>query len=243
MNEFQGFPSGGRVEYTSIPNAFFSSLLPQITDVAELKTTLHIIAALYVKKGAPRFVTYNELLGNVSLMAGLKALSGQPEIALKNALKLASGRGTLICIPVSSALAGSSQEEDIYLLNTEADRAAAEKIRNGDFKLDGLKVREAAPVPAEPLPDIYTLYEQNIGMLTPIIADELKDAEKNYSADWIRDAIKEAALHNKRSIKYILKILENWSVEGRSDGTYQRDTKKSDPDKYIKGKYGHIVQR
>jgi DNA replication protein len=243
MNEFQGFPSGGRVEYTSIPNAFFSSLLPQITDMAELKTTLHILAVLYVKKGAPRFITYGELLGNVSLMAGLKALGGQPEVALKNALKLASGRGTLICIPVSSALAGGGQDEDIYLLNTEVDRAAAEKIRNGELKLAGLKVREAVLVQEEPLPDIYTLYEQNIGMLTPIIADELRDAEKNYSADWIKDAIKEAALHNKRSIKYILKILETWSVEGRSDGTYQRDTKKSDPDKYIKGKYGHIVQR
>jgi DNA replication protein len=243
MNEFQGFPSGGRVEYTSIPNAFFSNLLPQITDMAELKTTLHILSVLYVKKGAPRFVTYSELLGNVSLMAGLKSLGGQPEVALKSALKLASSRGTLIGIPVSSALAADEQIEDIYLLNTEADRAAAEKIRNGELKLAGLKVREAVPVQAEPLPDIYTLYEQNIGMLTPIIADELRDAEKTYSADWIRDAIKEAALHNKRSIKYILKILENWSVEGRSDGTYQPNTKKSDPDKYIKGKYGHIVQR
>jgi DNA replication protein len=243
MNEFQGFPSGGRVEYTSIPKVFFSGLLPQITDMAELKTTLHIIATLYVKKGAIRFVTYSELLSDVSLMAGLKALGGQPEVALKNALKLASGRGTLICVPVSSALAGGSQEEDIYLLNTETDRATAQKIKNGEFKIDGFKVREAAPVPAEPLPDVYTLYEQNIGILTPLIADELKDAEKNYAADWIRDAIKEAVLYNKRNIKYILKILENWSVEGRGDGPYQRDTKKTDPDKYIKGKYGHIVQR
>jgi DnaD/phage-associated family protein len=243
MNQFQGFPSGGRVEYTSIPNAFFSSLLPQITDMAELKTTLYIIAILYTKKGAPRFVTVSELLGNVSLMAGLKSLGGQPEAVLRSALKLAAERGTLICIPVSSALSGKGQNEDIYLLNTESDRAAAEKIRNGEISLAGLKVREAVPVQAEPLPDIYTLYEQNVGLITPMVADELKDAEKIYSVDWIRDAIKEAALHNKRSIKYILKILENWSVEGRSDGTYQRDTKKTDPDKYIKGKYGHMVQR
>jgi DNA replication protein len=243
MNEFQGFPSGGRVEYTSIPNAFFSSLLPQITDLAELKTTLYILAALYIKKGSPRFVTVNELLGNVSLMAGLKALGGQPEVALRGALKLASARGTLICIPVTSAVSGGGQDEDIYLLNTEADRAAALKIRNGELKLEGLQVREGVPVQVEPLPDIYTLYEQNIGLLTPMVADELRDAEKTYSVDWIRDAFKEAALHNKRSIKYILKILENWSVEGRTDGTYQRDTKKTDPDKYIKGKYGHIVQR
>jgi hypothetical protein len=36
--------------------------------------------------------------------------------------------------------------------------------------------------------------------------------------------------------------LENWLAEGRSDGTHQRDTQKTDPDKYLKGKYGHIVK-
>ena len=239
MNQFQGFPSGGKVVYTSIPNIFFSGLLPQITDMAELKTTLHIIAVLYGKKGYPRFVTYGELLGNVSLMAGLQVLGGEPEEVLRGALKLAAERGTLIHL----TLEHDSKKEDIYFLNAESDRQAAEKIKTGGLKLAGGKVGETVPVQAEALPDIYTLYEQNVGMLTPMIADELKDAEKTYPPEWIRDAIKEAAVHNKRSIKYINKILENWSVEGRSDGTYQRDTKKTDPDKYIKGKYGHMVQR
>jgi DNA replication protein len=239
MMQFQGFPSGGRVEYTSIPNVFFSSLLPQITDMAELQTTLHIIAALYGKKGYPRFISFSELLGNVNLMAGLQALGGRPEQVLHGALKLAEERGTVISVP----LVKDGKTDDIFFLNTESDRLAAEKIKSGELKLAGVKVGEAVPVQADPLPDIYTLYEQNVGMLTPLVADELKDAEKLYSADWIRDAIKEAALHNKRSIKYITKILENWSVEGRSDGTYQRDSKKTDPDKYIKGKFGHNVRR
>jgi DNA replication protein len=98
-------------------------------------------------------------------------------------------------------------------------------------------------VPAGAPPDIFIAYEENIGLLTPMIADELKDAERTYPADWIRDAIREAALHNKRNIRYITKILETWSAEGRSDGTYQRNPAKTDPDRYIKGKYGHIVQR
>jgi DNA replication protein len=80
-------------------------------------------------------------------------------------------------------------------------------------------------------------------MLTPMIADELRDAEKLYPPDWIRDAIKEAVLHNKRNIKYINKILENWSSKGRGDGTHQRHIKKADPNKFISGKYGRIVHR
>jgi DNA replication protein len=238
MMPFPGFPSGRDVVYTSVPNVFFSNLLPHITDMAELKVTLHIIAALYVKKGAPRYVTEGELLQNISLMTGLRALGGNPEQTLRNALGLAAERGTFICLPVET----NGKKETVCLLNTDSDRLAAEKIRSGEIKLEGIDTVLPETVMVQPLPDIYTLYEQNVGMLTPLIADELKDAEKQYSADWIRDAIKEAALHNKRSIKYIAKILENWSVEGRSDGTYQGNTKKTDPDKYIKGKYGHIVQ-
>jgi DNA replication protein len=239
MMQFQGFPSGSGVGYTSVPNVFFSHVLPHITDMAELKVTLHIIAAMYVKKGAPRYVSTGELLGNVSLMAGLQTLGGSPEQSLRQGLKLAAERGTIISLPVEI----EGKQEAIFLLNSEPDRAAAEKIKSGELKLAGLKPVEAVETAPLPQTDIYTMYEQNIGMLTPLIADELKDAEQQYSADWIRDAIKEAALHNKRSIKYIAKILENWSAEGRSDGTYPRDTKKADPDKYIKGKYGHIVRR
>ena len=40
-------------------------------------------------------------------------------------------------------------------------------------------------------------------MLTPMIADELREAEKLYPPDWIRDAIKEAVIHNKRKSEYI----------------------------------------
>jgi DNA replication protein len=234
MKEFQGFPSGGKVAYTSIPNVFFSNLLPQITDIAELKTTLHVMAALYGKKGYPRYITRAGLLEDVSLMAGLHG-SGE---ALDKALQMAVSRGTLIHL----ALESDNVTEDIYFLNTESDRQAVAKIQSGELKLSGLKVKAPAPVPAEEPPDIFTLYEQNIGMLTPMIADELRDAEKNYPPDWIRDAVKEAVLHNKRNIRYITKILENWSVEGRSDGTYQRDSQKTGPDRYFKGKYGHMVR-
>ena len=229
MNKFKGFPPQG--EYTSIPNAFFSLLVPEIDDLAELKTTLHVIAALYRKRGSPRFISFSELLGDAALMRSLKT-----EDTLRQALKLATTRGTLINI----ALEKDGAEEEIYLLNDEAGRQAAAKIERGG--LPGLKIRPKPEVPAEEAPDIFVLYEENIGLLTPMVADELREAEKLYPPEWIRDAIREAALHNKRNIKYITKILENWSAEGRRDGAYQRDTKKTGADKYLRGKYGHMVQ-
>jgi len=77
-----------------------------------------------------------------------------------------------------------------------------------------------------------------------MIAEELREAEKLYPLNWIRDAIKEAVTLNKRSWRYIAAILERWSTEGKIDGTYRRDSaQKKGPDKYIKGKYGHMVGR
>jgi DnaD/phage-associated family protein len=235
MEQFKGFPA--KMEFTPIPNLFFNALLPQIGDMTELKTTLNVLAMLYRKRGYPRFITYRELVGNTSLMNSLKGEAKSPDEALRGALEMATQRGTIIHM----VLDRDGTPEDTYFLNTDSDRQIVAKIQNGELKLSGLKAREQTYVEEEK-PDIFTLYEQNIGMLTPMIADELQEAEKLYPEGWIRDAIKEAVSLNKRNWKYIAKILENWSAEGKKDGAYQRYSK-TDPDKYIKGNYGHIVRR
>jgi len=236
MKQFTGFPA--KTKFTAIPNSFFSALLPQISDIAELKTTLHILQTLYQKRGYPRFTTYKELLASKSLMSSLTGTSPADKV-LRNALEMATKRGTILHI----VLDRDGTPEDVYFLNTESDKQAVAKIQNGELALSGLRAKEQPYIETEAPPDIFTLYEQNIGMLTPLIADELRDAEKLYPEAWIRDAIKEAVSLNKRSWRYIAKILERWSTEGKGDGTYQRDSKKTDPDKYIKGKYGHMVRR
>jgi DNA replication protein len=91
--------------------------------------------------------------------------------------------------------------------------------------------------------NIFALYEQNIGIIQPLIAEELKEADKLYPPQWIEEAFKEAVALNKRSWRYIARILERWASEGKDSGEYKRDIKKDDPDKYIKGKYGHLVKR
>lgn len=235
MKDFQGFPN--RMEFTAIPNVFFSGLLPEIDDMAELKATLHVMARLYRLKGYPRYVTCAELLGDAALMSGLKGGEGKPEDALRRGLGLAAGRGTLLHL----ALERDGATDDIYLLNDGAGRQAVAKIQSGELKLVAGKA--AVPAATEAPPDIFTLYEQNIGLLTPMLADQLRDAESSYPLDWIRDAIKEAVNHGKRKWSYISAILERWATEGKTDGAYQRDTEKADPDRFVKGKYGHMVQR
>ena len=239
MKKFSGFPA--RTEFTPIPNAFFSSLLPQITDIAELKTTLHIFWSIHRKRGYPRFTTFRELLSDAGLMKSLREGEKPPDELLGYALEMATRRGTILHIVLN--IGGSP--EDVYFLNTESDRRVVTKIRNGELALAGLKSsgRDYFESDTEPQPNIYTLYEENIGMLTPMIADELREAEKLYPEDWIKAAIKEAVNQKIHKWSYISAILERWSVEGKDSGAHKRDSKKTDPDKYIKGKYGHMVKR
>ena len=237
MNDFNGFPA--RMEYTPVPNVFLNNLLPGITDVAELKLTLHLFRLLYYKKGSPQFITFNEMASDAGLMSSIKENDNSPEETLHRALELTAHRKTILHVADED-----SNREDIYLLNTESNRKAVEKIMNGEIHLPGLETSHISPeILTEKQPNIFTLYEENIGLLTPMIAEELRDAEKTYPESWIKDAIKEAVNAGKRNWRYISAILERWETEGKSDGTHLRDFKKTDPDKFIKGKYGHAVKR
>ncbi len=238
MEQFKGFPA--RMQFTPLPNAFFSSLLPQIGDIAELKTTLHVLGVLYRKRGYPRFVSHGELVASKSLMSSLSGMATPPEAVLRSALEMATRRGTFLHLVVDR----DGKTEDAYLLNDAPSRQAMARIESGDLPLPGVRGGAAAPAPTEAPPDIFTIYEQNVGMLTPMIAEELREAERLYPESWLRAAIKEAVIPNKRSWRYIAAILERWAAEGKGSGTYQRDSaKKTDPDKYVKGKYGHMVRR
>jgi DNA replication protein len=238
MNEFSGFPT--RMQFTPVPNIFFSSVMPQIEDIYELKAVLHVFEILYRKKGALRYATLNELSASPSLLTGNISGQGFTAEKLKKVLEGAVKRGTLIHLAMDRGAA----VEELYFLNNEANRQAVEHIRNGEIVVEGLKFMAAQPLNLNALPDIFTLYEQNIGMLTPLIAEELQDWQKQYPEAWVREAIKEAVALNKRNPRYIERILENWSTKGKGDGAYRGNSKKNpDPDKYIRGKYGHIVRR
>ncbi len=237
MKNFSGFPQ--RSQFTPIPNAFFSQLLPQIDSLSELKVSLYIIASLYKKRGYPRFVSYAELARDSAFLGSLKETTEPAEESLRNALSKVVERGVILSLNIDI----KGEPEDIYFLNSEVDRKAIDSIRSGQIELPGIVVKTRSAVMPEQMPNIFTLYEDNIGLLTPLISEELKEAEKLYPTDWIEDAIKEAVSLNKRNWRYISRILERWSTEGRIDGAHRRDSKKEDPDKYIKGKYGHMVKR
>lgn len=228
---FSGFPTRSR--FISLPEAFITDLLPEMDDAAEIKTTLFVLRALYLKRGYPRFLTQGEMDSNRELVEMVGGLD-----KLLQVLSQAVQRGTLLRLAVGR----EEHEYILYFLNDETSRLAIEKVAKGQLALGKLAPLPPLQPAAEPTHNIYSLYENNIGLLTPMAAEELKEAEKLYPAAWIEDAFKEAVAQNKRRWSYISRILERWAEEGRGDGTAGRYPKK-DPNKYIKGRYGHIVRR
>jgi DnaD/phage-associated family protein len=151
---------------------------------------------------------------------------------LHRVLEAAVGRGTFLHL-ISDE---DGKQRELYFLNTEAGREAMDRMCRGELSPGETETEEK--------PNIFAMYEQNIGMLTPMIVEELKEAEEVYPTSWIEDAFREAVSLNKRSWRYIVRILERWSSEGRYRGEPGRHPEKwTDPDKYIRGKYGHVVKR
>jgi DnaD/phage-associated family protein len=140
--------------------------------------------------------------------------------ALMDGVERAVARGTFLHVNVESA----DGKMDLYFLNTEKGRAAVDGITKGEWRPN--------PNEDEPItllverPNIFILYEQNIGPLTPLVADELRDAEQIYPLRWIEEAIQLAVENNVRKWRYVLAILERWRQEGKSDGIGRRDTQK-----------------
>jgi DNA replication protein len=212
---FAGVPAG-RVQVTPLPNVLFSEVLPEIDDLAEAQVTLHVFYLLYQKKGSPRFVTLDELRADTTLRRAL-AQNGQPvEEILTRGLKKAEARGTLLHLVIGG--------EDSYFFNTAESRAAIARIEHGEL-LPDTHVRRIEPAAEEP-PNIFKLYEQHIGALTPLIAEELKEAEQEYPPEVILDAFRIAAENNVRKWSYVRAILSDGTREGKHEAR-GRDTKGS----------------
>ncbi len=181
---------------------------------------LYAFWALSQREGQVRYLRLVDFLNDAEFMSGMGATSTLASEALTEGVESAVARGAFLHVSVE----GAEGVADLYFMNTEKGRAAVEGIMKGEWRPN--------PDLDEPItlmlerPNIFVLYEQNIGSLTPLIADQLRDAEQIYPIEWIRDAIRLAVENNARSWRYVLSILERWRLEGKKDGISSRDTQK-----------------
>jgi|SaaInl7_200m_RNA_FD_contig_31_693947_length_1227_multi_6_in_0_out_0_2 DNA replication protein len=229
---FDGFPDG-KVKFIRMPEPFFSELLPQIDYLGELKVTIYALWRLEHMGGAFRYLRDSDFSGDEKFMLGL-AIGMTPEEAestLRESLQRAVQRGTLLEVNLD--------EQPIYFINTPKGRAAVEAIQRGEWNpKDGEDV--AVALRSRPS-NIFDLYEQNIGPLTPMIAETLRDAEATYPTAWIVEAIQIAVEKNARNWRYVEAILSRWQKEGRYE---QEDRQSSEEDRrrYVEGKYADLIE-
>jgi len=78
------------------------------------------------------------------------------------------------------------------------------------------------------LSKICKIYEQEIGSLaTPIIAEQLKDIEKEYGLEVFKAGLKKAVIGNHRNLNYAIEIMKDYKVNGipSGNGSKPQETK------------------
>lgn len=226
---FTGFSTDKLV---GLPPELFSDVLPAITLPSELKVTLHVFYRLSRQREAPRRLSWDELANDRVLRRSLRATSRlrPPEDLLTEGLDAAVRRTTLLHIVRNDG----PRAINWYVANTPPNKRWAEQL--------GMAALAAAQDGPIERPTLLTLYEQNIGLITPLLVDELREAEELYPTHWIEDAMREAVKANARSWRYIRKVLERWAAHGRQDAP-NRAERPIDVEKYTNGQFGDLFRR
>lgn len=220
MQIFSGFGEG-LFHQVEVPETFFQELLPQIDHLGELKVVLYTFWWVD-RAGSPfRYLRLRDFLNDAAFAAGLAGPGQSPEDALEEALQRAVERGVLLSAQVE--LAGML--ESLYFLNTARGRAALEAISAGKWRATG---DEQFPVElVADAPNIFRLYEQNIGVITPMIAESLQAAEEEYSSEWIAEALRVAVENNARNWRYVEAILKRWKEKGKVGRKGRQDSEEA----------------
>ena len=230
MPAFTGFPSG-KNPFVPLPEAFFSAVLPEIEDLGELKVVLHLFWRLYQKEGSPRCASDRELLADPLLRRTLRR-QGDPrpiEERLRAALEHAQANGILLRVRVRV----DGEVVSWYFFNTDRSHRAVSRLQRGELSPEVLLDAEGPAGAGQPpggagdvgaihtlalevdRPNIFTLYEQNVGLLLPLVAEELREAGERYPREWVEEAFRLAVQQNKRKWSYIRAILHRWEIEGK----------------------------
>ena len=214
-----------------IPESMFTQVLATCHDEAIISLAFYAFWLLELQERDPKFLTRQDFLAQECIRQSFQSkASDNPQKAIFTALEKTVQAGILLQVN----LADTKEENAVYFINTPKGRAAAAALANGDWQI---AYKHQQPVRAEQKkPNIFKLYEDHIGAITPIMAEFLMEAETTYPMDWITEAFELAIAKNARNWRYIEAILKRWQENGK-DGTTQQNTERP-WQKYLEGDNG-----
>ncbi|MEA3349796.1 MAG: DnaD domain protein [Chloroflexota bacterium] len=231
---FEGF-SDNKVSFAQIPGPFFSQLLPQIDHLGELKVTIYALWRLGRMDGKFRYLRQVDFLEDDVFMLGMETDAADAESALRESISRAVKRGSLLVASVDVA----GDESCLYFFNTSKGRAAVEAIQKGNWRYSNDSHIAVELVPERA--NIYQLYEQNIGPITPMLSEAMQDAEDNYPSEWIEEAFRIAVEMNARNWRYVEAILRRWQERGYDVRKDRQDTEKDTPEDFRRYSRGSLA--
>jgi DnaD/phage-associated family protein len=199
----------------SLPSDFLVRLTQ--SDIGKNVTSVALLVALLTRGDGEADKAMSERsFRQHPLVATAGELNGSPipsDDWPTTALETAIGLGLVLRF-----IAQSEQADVAWLmLNTHRNLELVSRLVSGDqVPARSFWIDESPPRIALDRPSLFRLYEQNIGPLTPLIAQRLVKAGELYPMEWIETAIDDAVAYNRRSWRYIARILENRSAEGRT---------------------------
>jgi DNA replication protein len=215
MTQFTGFTSSET--FTQIPDSFIR-MINEIEDIAELKVTLFAIWRIEHIEGNFRALCETDF---------------EPESLGSDLDEIQRGLGK--CVERGTLLKAEYEASIFYFLNSPRGRLAAEAFAKGQW-------RDAARAYVPNKSNVFKLYEENIGPLTPLLSDRLREAEKNYPSVWFEEAFEIAVSRNIRKWKYVEAILTRWKENGKDERRDPQDSVK-DAKRYTEGEFSEFFKR
>jgi len=229
----------------SVPEALLTGITAEIGEIEELQVVLAVFR-IAADLGGIEHPISEEAVGRDRWLRRALRTEGSPNAPterIEKGFALATGRGTLLRFTTRTA-----DETHVWCyLNTIENQTHLARMATGiAAPPEALRHGDATPVVEPEQPNVFRLYEQNIGLLTPLIAERIVGALERYPGAWIEEAIVEAVTYNRRNWRYIARILENWAVAGRGDNAREatlneenrrRDAHLLDPNQYRDGRH------
>ena len=206
----KGFPLPDDFRTTRVPNAVLGRMLSSIDEIDEIKLILRAIWLLERQRGYPRYITCDDLRRDRVLSVTIPDRSDFDRI-----LRLTIEHGIFIQISINNNIC--------LMFNTDSARRASIEVSSSAVSLNKDGDYWETPAISNAPADAFRAYEENIGILSPMIRQSILAALEDFTDEDISHAVRIAVENESRSWSFVAGVLRRWARDGipheRTDAT------------------------